>query len=179
QTAKCCGKNSSTFRLSPRSKRSRRRISHRSRSSPEGDVAIINPPTSLSRVRNVHRTRPDQLQDRERTPYQSHGERLAETELSPAKTGPCNGRASRRRDRRRLLRAAIQDGPRGWPRESRHHGAIIRRARGRRSEKRALRQRLAPRLQRRSAKRRLQSDESECGGALLLRRELRRMIDYF
>src|SRR5688572_3171522 len=78
-----------------------------------------------------------------------------------------------------MLWPAIQNGSGGRAGQSRHHGAIIRCPRGGRPEKRAFRQRLAPRLQRRPAKRWLQGHEPECGGALFLRRKFRCMTDYF
>src|SRR4029453_10770071 len=80
------------------------------------------------------------------------------------------------RDRRRLFRSAIHDGSRGRPQGARHSRSDIQRAISCRSKERAFRQRFGARLQRRPAKRGLQSHQSKRRRALLVRRKFRRLI---
>ena len=77
----------------------------------------------------------NQIQDRQRETREDQRRSRHETHLAADATRSATRGAARGGDRWRLLRSAVQDGPRRRPGESRHHGGIGRRARGRSTRK--------------------------------------------
>ena len=128
----CCGKNSNMSARWPKFERNR--------PTPSGDL----PRSGLNSLVSATASPNGEIKYKignERL-VQSDGERRAQAAFAPQEQGRATA-PSGGGDRRRLLRAAIQNGPGRRPGESRHHGRVGECARRGRSEERTFRERIA------------------------------------